>query len=82
MQVQGFLETMCVVRLEAGGGGNSRRRDRVKCGCVCRAGTGVDMGVISREFCDSREENRSGRVKGRDLGRSPIILRCLDINMF
>ena len=23
-----------------------------------------------------------GRVKGRDLGRSPTILRCLDINMF
>ena len=37
-----------MVRLEADSRGNSRRKDKVKCACVCRAGPGVDVGVISR----------------------------------
>ena len=39
-------------------------------------GSSVDSSVIPEKRIDWR------KVQGRDLGRSPIILRCLDINMF
>lgn len=60
-----YLETMPLLRLEAGegmqGSSNRGRKYKVERGYVCSAGTGVGVGVVSSSVTP---EKRTDRRKG------------------